>query len=129
MDDRTEEQILAQAPITVWLGGEKYDVKLLVIRDSRAWRGKVVGLLSSLSKYANVDTSKPEEFHSAMDALIVGMGEQVLDLFFEYAKDLDRKKIEAVATDQEVSVAFKQVVAIAFPFVGNVAGIAEKLSQ
>ncbi len=129
MDERTEEQVLAQAPITVWPGGEKHDVKLLVIRESREWRGKVVGLLSSLSQYSSVDTSHADEFHTAMDALIVGMGDQVLDLFFEYAKELDRDEIEKKATDQEVSVAFKQVVAIAFPFVGNVAGIAEKLSQ
>ena len=126
---RTEEQKISQDPIKVTLGGREYDVKLLVIRDSREWRKGVVTLLASLPQYAKADTNDPVAFESAMGALLNGMPDTVIDLFFNYAKELNREEIEAVATDSEISEAFKKVVDVAFPLVGSVGILAEKLGQ
>ena len=126
---RTEEQKISQDPIQVILGGKEHDVKLLVIKDSREWRKGVVKLLASLPQYAKADTDDPVAFEEAMGALLNGMPDTVIDLFFEYAKDLKRSEIEAVATDLEIAEAFKKVVDVAFPLVGSVGTLAEKLGQ
>jgi len=127
--ERTEDQKASQDPITVVLGGEEYSVKLLVIKDSREWRKKAVELLASLPQYANVTTDDADAFSVAMNALIVAMPDSITDLFFQYARDLDRDKIESVANDQEIATAFEQVVTVAFPLVGSMSVLAEKIGE
>lgn len=125
---RTEDQKVSQDPIEVVLGGKKYPVKLLVIKDSREWRKKAVELLVSLPQYASITTDDPEAFSGAMTALIVAMPDTITDLFFQYAKDLDRDEIEAVATDAEMANAFEEVLSVAFPLVGSVSVMADKIA-
>ncbi len=127
--ERTEEQKIVQAPLTVVLGGKEYYVKPLVIRDSRAWRGKLAKTLGMLPQYANVTTDTPDKFQGALNALLVAMPDQVVDLVFAYAKDLDRDEIEAVATDTEIAKAFEQIVEVAFPLARSMVGAMAKLSQ
>ena len=113
--DRTEEQKAFQEPIKVILGGQEYDVKPLVIKYSRPWRKRVIDLISTLPKYAAVDTNKPDEFAEAIKVLMVESQDSIIDLFFEYAMDLPREEIEEVATESEVAIAFQGVMALAFP--------------
>ena len=125
---RTEEQIVSRTPIVVVLGGEEYSVKLLVIEDSRKWRGEVAKLLASIPQYANATTDDSVAFEKVMTAMVVGMPDTITDLFFQYAKDLNRDEIEGVATDAEMAKAFEEVVSIAFPLVGSMNMLAEKIS-
>ncbi len=125
--DRTEEEILASAPLRVVLGGEEHQVKMLVIRESRQWRADAAKLLASLPKLDKVDTEDPEQFGEAMDVLMRVMPDTITDLFFQYAKDLDREEIEKVATDLELAAAFKVVSVAAFPFVQSAMELAEKV--
>ena len=113
--ERIEDDIVAQASIEVALGGKKYSIAPLVIRDSRIWRKKVIGLIAPLPGYTKVTTDDMEGFEQALTALLVTMPDQVIDLFFDYASDLEREEIEAVATDAELAKAFKEVIAVAFP--------------
>lgn len=126
---RTEEQKVAQAPIEVILGGKKYNIAPLVIRDSRAWRAKVVEPISSLPAYEGVTTENTELFGKAINAMLVQMPDKVIDLFFDYARDLNREEIEAIATDSEIAKAFEQVVDVAFPLANSLVGTMVKLSQ
>ncbi len=125
--ERTEEQILARAPLKVVLGGEETEVRMLVMTESRQWRAEAAQLLASLPKLDNVDTEDAEQFGGAIDLLMNVMPDTICDLFFKYAKDLDRGKIEEVATDLEVVAAFKVVSAAAFPFVKSATELAEKV--
>ncbi len=129
MNERTEEQKLIHAPITVVLGGKDFEITPLVIRDSRAWRAKVVEALSVLPSYAKTTTDNPELFATALEAMLVKMPDTVLDLFFDYAKGLDRKQIEETATDAEMAKAFQQVVDLAFPLAQSLVGTMVKLSE
>jgi len=114
-EQRTEEEKLTRAPIVVILGGKEYKVAPLVIRDSREWRKKVVELIAPLPGLININTDDEKGFGEALNQLLVAMPDQVLELFFEYAKDLDRKEIEGAATDAELKDAFAEVMKIAFP--------------
>jgi len=126
---RTEEDKVVQASITVILGGDKYDIPPLVIRDSRPWRKKVVELISSLPKYAEVTTDTPDDFAEALNAVMAGMPDTIIDLFFGYAKDLPREEIEGKATEAELAIAFNQVVEIAFPLAKSMSETMKHLAQ
>ena len=115
MAERTEEDKLAQASLEVTLGGQVYEIKPLVIKDARPWRAKVSELMGSLSIHQNASSDNPEEFKAGLNAALVSVPDEVINLFFEYARDLDREEIEAVATDAEITEAFNQIIEIAFP--------------
>ena len=127
--ERSEADIIAQTPITVRLGDQDHQVKLLVARDSRKWREESAKLLSKLPEYAAIDTEDPDKFSKGMSALLVNMPDKVIDLFFLYAQDLKRKEIEAVATDAQICRGFEQVAAVAFPFVSAVTKLADQLAK
>ncbi len=126
---RTEEQVVAQAPIIVILGKKEYEIKPLVIRDSRPWRKKLIGLVAALPGLINTAMDDPTAFEGALDQMMVVMPDQVLDLFFEYAKDLNREEIEGIATDAEIAQAFQEVIKVAIPLAASLPKVMERLSQ
>ena len=131
MKERTEEEKLTRAPILVILGGKKYEIAPLVIRDSRVWRKKLIALIASLPALVNttMDAENPKGFVDALTQMMVTMPEQVLDLFFDYAKELDREEIEGVATDAEIAKAFEEVVQVVFPLAQSLPKVLGHLSQ
>ena len=129
MNKRTDEEKVCRAPLTVVFGGTEYEVKILVIRESREWRAEIKTLLAELPKYAKVTTDKPEEFADALQVLLIDMPDQVVDLFFKYAKELNRDEIEGIATDAEMAEAFSEVVKVAFPLAMSAVGVMEELGE
>jgi len=125
--ERTEEDILTQAGIKVILGGIEYDIAPLVIRDAREWRKRVVNLVAPIAQIAGATSDTPDDFEQALTSLLVTMPDKVIDLFFEYAKDLNREDIESKATEAEMSQAFKEVVAFAFPLAQSVPNLMMRL--
>ena len=119
---RTESEKLTQAPIKVILGGKEYEIAPLVIRDSREWRQKVVPLLMPLAREAN-------SFEEVLKEMLVTMPDTVLDLFFEYAKGLNREKIEAITTEAEIVEAFDKVVEAGFPLAQSLPRTMKRLSR
>lgn len=126
---RGEEQIVSQAPIKVVLGGKPYDIAPLVIKESRGWREEVVKLLASLPQYASITTENPEQFESGINALLMVMPDRIIDLFFQYGKNLPRDEIEDEATDLELADAFQKVVDVAFPLLGGLTTLADKIAE
>ncbi len=147
---RTESDKLAQADIEVILGGEKYSIPPLVIRDSRIWRQKVVTIMARLPEYleGKSELSQPVKgfmpwlkglvgrrpsdsvnFEEALKSILITMPDTTLDLFFEYAKGLDRAKIEKKANEFEIAEAFSLVVEVAFPLARSLPKAMGRLSQ
>jgi len=129
--ERTEDQIVTQSPLIVILGGDAYEIPPLVIRDSRIWRKKIISIMAPLPGMVNktIDTDHPDEFEDVLTRLMVAMPDQVLDLFFEYAKDLNRDEIEGKATDAEMAIAFEKVVKVSFPLAESLPKAMGHLSQ
>lgn len=126
---RTEEQKILNIPITVRLGGKDWKIAPLVICYSCKWREDFAAVMTSSSAYAQVTSDKPDDFKDALNAMLVGMPNKVIDLFFQYAKDLNREEIEAIATDSEMAKAFDQVVQLAFPLAKSLVGAMGGLSR
>ena len=131
MEKRTEDEIVTMSPIKVVFGGEEYDVKLLVIKDSRVWRKKLIEKLIDIPGLISVtlDEDNPEAFNNAFKGMMLDNPEVVIKLFFEYAKDLDQKEIESKASDNEMALAFAQIVASAFPLAKSLLEVMKALSQ
>ena len=126
---RSEEDKVFRSSITVTLGGVEYDIEPLVIRDAREWRKKFSKLLGKLPTFANTTTDDPESFQKAVDAMLVAMPDEITDLFFAYAKDLDREAIESSATEAEVARAIDAVMEVAYPLLGSLTGALRRMSQ
>ncbi len=126
---RTEEQKILQEPLKVILGGEERRIRVLTIRESSEWRKKLVTLWSQIPKFTKITSETPDDFSKALNSLLVEMPDAVTDLFFAYAKDLDREEVEQVATDSEIARAFEQVIEVAFPLARSLLGAMGRLSQ
>jgi len=125
---RSEDQILTQAPIMVSFGGKEYELKPLVIKESREWRRQFAEVLKGLPLFVNaIDTTK--HFEQVINGMFMDVPDKVIDLIFAYAKDLPREEIEAVATDVEMSKAFESILEVAFPLSRSMVGATAKLSQ
>jgi len=127
--DRTEEEKLTQASITVILGGKEYEIRPLVIRDSREWRKKAIGLIKTLPHMLKVNTDDPEQFEATLTDILVNKPDEAADLFFDYAKELDREEIETTATDVELAKALEAVSKLAFPLAESPMKLIARLSQ
>lgn len=126
---RTEEDKLFKAPLIVILGGKEYEIKLLVIRKARTWRKKLAKLLSTFPKYADVSTDNPKEFAESMKVLLAEMPDEMADLFFEYAHELNREEIEDTATEVELADAISKLMSVAFPLLQSLTGSLERLAR
>ena len=129
MTTENEESILFQDAIVVVLGGKEYQVKPLVIKKARIWRKHVVDSLKNLPEALQADTDNVEAFTKSLDLLLVTSLDNVIDLFFEYAIDLDREAIEETANEKELSDAFNKVIEIAFPLSKNLAEVMGRISR
>ncbi|MBU2118735.1 MAG: hypothetical protein KJ954_14200 [Alphaproteobacteria bacterium] len=117
VQQRTEEDKLLRAPIVVILGGVEYSIPPLVIKDAREWRKKFATLLQKLPAYAKTTTDHAGDFEAATQAMYSALPNEVADLFFAYAKSLDRDAIESSANEAELSAAFEAVMEVALPLV------------
>ena len=104
--DRTEEEKIAQAGITVILGGREYEIRPLVIRYSGEWRKKSIPLISFLIGYSHKTSEGLEE---AITELFTTKTDEMIESFFEYARELNREEIEGIATDGDILLAFMEV--------------------
>jgi len=113
--ERTEEDKITIAPIKVILGKKEYNIEQLCIRDAREWRRQVVKLLTELPKFTKTNSENPDEFADALTELMVKLPDRTGDLFFLYAKSLNRDEIEGIANEAELAKAFEEVFNTAFP--------------
>ena len=127
---RTEEDKVCQSPLVVKLGGKDYEIRPLVIKDSREWRKKFTNAMGGVPGVLETTTDAPAEFKASLELMFNTMPDTACELFFDWAKDLDREEIESIASDQEIADAFKVVVSMAFPLVSAmITSTAEKLSR
>ncbi len=104
--ERTEEQKLMQEPLVVILGGKEYKIKPLVIKYSAEWRKKAIPLIEMLVGYTNLP--EEERVKSVIELLKTKL-DDVIESFFEYARELPKVEIENTTTDVEILFAFMEV--------------------
>ncbi len=115
MEERTEEDKVTRAPLKVILGDEEYEITPLVMRDSKAWRAKAAPFRASAVSLAATNSDDTVAFEAAFQSTMLERLDQAIELFFEYAKALDRDEIMGKANDNELVKAWSKVVEFAFP--------------
>lgn len=116
--ERTEEDKLVQAPVTVVLGGKEYEIRPLVIKYSLPWAKKMASMLIKIIPMARITTDDAASFTSAISEIMTSSPEQMIDMFFEYARELKRDEIENAATSLEIVKAFEAVLEFERPLFG-----------
>jgi hypothetical protein len=124
MKQRTEEEILAKTPVVVRLGDEDYPITPLPAIPSKKWREKLVAVLHStilandetIPEGADVSTWLKDKLASSISLTMARSPEKLAELIFEYAPALPKDKILDTATDEQLNLAFSQIMQIAFPF-------------
>jgi len=107
---RTEEEKVLQSPVKVILGGKEYEIKPLPIKYALPWCKSVIkATITGLMANANVTSESPERFDAAMNDLLIERPEKLVDLFFEYARDLNKDEIMETASLGEIMDAFEAV--------------------
>ncbi len=119
---RSDEEILA-GELVLRFDGEEKVVRELRIKELRAWKLQLTGAIGGIG---NIDFSNPKEVPQ-----IAGLiGDRMLDLVVAYdtAGSLGGKPwLEEHATEAEIYRAFRSVLEAAFPFVGDLRGLAGQL--
>lgn len=107
---RTEEDKVLQTSVKVILGGKEFLIKPLPIKYALPWCKSVVKTtISGLMAKVNITTETPERFDEAMNDILIGRPEKLVDLFFEYARDLNKDEILETASLNEIINAFETV--------------------
>ena len=75
----------------------------------------MIKLIAPIPQLVSTKIDTPDEFGQVLTEMLVTMPDQVIELFFDYAKDLNKEEIESVATDAEMTTAFGEVIKVAFP--------------
>jgi hypothetical protein len=68
-----------------------------------------------LPKFTKTNSDNPDDFEEALTNLMVKLPDRTSDLFFLYAKSLNRDEIEGIANETELANAFEELVKTAFP--------------
>ena len=116
---RTDEQILAKEPLTIVLGNEKYSVPVLTILKQREWRKFLQETISPLLSVYDAEDTKEGRVKS-LSATLQKFPEKIAELVFAYCPELPQQKILEEATEEQLAVAYAQIMAIAFPFMGQI---------
>ena len=106
MENRSEDDKVTQAELKVTLGSKEYGIAPLVIKYSREWRKKSMPLIAFLINYSR---GSQEDMEDAVTELFGQKTDEIVESFFEYAKDLPREEIEENATEGEIIKAFMEV--------------------
>ena len=127
---RTEEDKLLQSGVKVIFGGVEYEVKPLPIRYSSAWRKKSIPLIQYFINLSNMNTDASGAMEEAIGKLFTEKIDEIIESFFEYARELDRAAISEIATDGEIMTAFMEVFdAFVAPFGAIPKEMAKTVSQ
>ena len=118
--ERSEDDVITHAPVSIRLGGETYDVKPLTLLKSSAWRKQFVGVINEITQNTTVNVSTSQDLSNGLMVLLFTFPERVQELLFAYSPELESKKehITEHATDEEMVVAMSRIMVVAFPFIG-----------
>ena len=112
---RTEEQKILKEGVAVLLGGDSFIIPPLPIKYSLPWCKKVVSIISSVAPMSKIESDDEDAFTKAFSSILIGKPEEMVALFFEYAKSLKRSEVEEKASSAEIVDAFMGVLELERP--------------
>lgn len=120
MSDRSEIDKIIQSPVKITLGGGEYEIKPLPIKQAIPWVKKLLKLFADTVSIAKLEANDTSAVEVALTKAMVEYPEQMAGLFWDYAKGLDREKLEDLASSSEVMAAFRDVISFELPFLQGI---------
>lgn len=114
--ERTEAEMLAHAPIKAQFGGKPYEIQVLTILKARKWREKMFESAKEAIGSLATPAADMETVFSGLSTALFQFPEKVAELIFAYDPALPSDEILEIATEEDLSVAFSQIMKVAFPF-------------
>lgn len=112
---RTESDMIAKSPVRVMLGNSEYDFHPLTINKARLWRTRLNEIMAEVIGPMQADESI-EALGPALTAAFVKFPDKMLELVLLYKPDLPKDKIEAEATEEQITLAYANIMLFAYPF-------------
>jgi hypothetical protein len=161
MKPRTEDEILARAPLSAKLGDGQYAIPLLAVIPQREWRKKLFAELVPV--LASFTLNSSGNMATGLTAALLNFPDKLCDLVFAYreygfamaslartpgikaeelgpaflallekgpleeASDFPRAEILANSTEEQIASAFSKIMAVAFPFMPQLATVTRLL--
>ena len=124
MEARTTSDKLTQAPITVRLGGETYEIPIPPYAQARKWRKALAEYQKQLLPIATMALAAQDETDDELttqkknmalmtdnlDVLSSGVIDGMIDLLFVFWPDAPRETLENSCTEKELLVVAGQIV-------------------
>lgn len=111
---RTESQKLTKAPIKVTLGDKEYEIPILRVRKQWEWRDKLVqdtvGMFGGVGAMVDIEG---KGFNNALVTALTKFPRKLAEMLFEYAPDLPKDQILDDASEEQVLLAFTEVMKVA----------------
>jgi hypothetical protein len=126
-EKRTQDQILSQAPIIVKLGEMEYKLKPLRILKAREWRQMLIDKMTSVTTNLRQETGSDAAFMSGLGYTLLQFPDILLELVVAYSANLDKSKVESEATEEQIAIAFGNIMQVAFPFQGELKAVMQVL--
>ncbi len=128
MKPRTEDDAVAQTPLSVKFGKDDYSIPLLTVMPQRAWRKKLFDELVPILAVFQFN-SEGKTVTDGLTACLLQFPDKLAELVFAYAPELPLDKILEVATEEQLVTAFAAVMSVAFPFVPEIRRVTKILTN
>lgn len=124
---RTEAEALSRTPLKLKLGDQEYQAPILKIGAAREWREKLTAELAELFEPMASETVK--NLPAAMTAQFLKYPDKILELIKSYVPGLPWKTIETDVTEEQVQIAYGQIVEVAFPYLAHLIATRQALAK
>lgn len=121
MQTRSESEILTMAPIKVKLGANTYDIPAPPIPKSQAWREKLLAVMGEIALFQAITAASSDQASNSqavsdmMTSVLMQFPQKLIEMVFAAGPDLPREEIMQSATEEQMAIAFSQVMAVMFP--------------
>jgi len=124
MTERSNVAKMNRDPVIVSLGGTDYEIHPKNLLQARAWKEKALPIINKMEAVMQVMTQASSETETVDIAEVFGQFKSflfadmdaVIDLVFDWEEALPKDEILSSADEMEMLEAFKEVLALAFPF-------------
>lgn len=114
---RTDEDKLLQAPIVMRFGTKNYPVKPLTLGPARAWREKLNEVMGPLAETFQSGIKEDGAVSQGLAKMLMQFPDKLIELILAYDPQLPKDTIMTDATEEQIIVAWSDLLAVAFPFV------------
>jgi hypothetical protein len=116
---RSESDILAMAPVKVKLGAKEYDIPAPPIPHSQAWRKKLIDVMGEIALFEALTSAASGEdsktVSKMMTSVLLEFPDKLMQMVFEAGPDLPKEEIMQSATEEQMAIAYSQLMAVMFP--------------